>query len=524
MSYHRLRNNIILLSLCYIFIFYIIIICKIQPFYKYIDFFKLIGNCISLPLFYLCIHQHEQEKKIPWIWFAFAGIIFLIGDVLAAIYVYYFEQQPDIPSICDVFYLIESLACCWAFLCYMRTFDRINIIHMSIDMFITGFAALGLIYIFIFDPIVNSKSVDTVTMCIQLLYPICNIATMFGILILFFNSKPQKFFKLQHLYMMISFIIMCMCDFCKIFESLDEYTSISFIYPIWSISYLLIALAGLCDLDTQNNTNKSNQSNQLSTEMDLKLINRTLILENLKIIVPFIIVFTLLIFMGIKYKLYNIVYIWTVILIFIFSIYHVFIIIKNRFLLQKIQMHEYKLNIQNMKLHELNRKIMYDSQIDFLTQLFNRKYIAEIFKILTPSQDSCQLIGVLLIDVDFFKTVNDTYGHQIGDTVLQSVAQNITSSIKESDYAGRFGGDEFIVIAPDADCNNVTEIAQRLHDNILNDDTLSKFHVTISIGGISCKVTKYNYNIDMLVKHADKALYTSKENGKNCYNILEISL
>ncbi|MCR5814161.1 MAG: GGDEF domain-containing protein [Desulfovibrio sp.] len=206
---------------------------------------------------------------------------------------------------------------------------------------------------------------------------------------------------------------------------------------------------------------------------------------------------------------------WSISLILLLSLRQVFILLKNRMLLAKIQQKEQQLNLKNMELQKLNEQILRDAQIDFLTQLSNRRYIEDAFERLAPQTELMEHLGLLLIDVDHFKTVNDTFGHQVGDKVLQSVAEKIRRSIRAHGIAGRYGGDEFIVLLPGATTQAVMSVAKRLQKHIREDHSLQEWRVTVSIGASSLGMNKDDYEIGRLLRNADDALYQAKDNGRN---------
>ena len=158
---------------------------------------------------------------------------------------------------------------------------------------------------------------------------------------------------------------------------------------------------------------------------------------------------------------------------------------------------------------------MRDAEVDFLTQLSNRRYIDKTFERLTPPEGRAESLGILLIDVDFFKRINDTFGHPTGDIVLKSVAEKIKSVIRGGDVAGRFGGDEFIILLPESDLTIVNLVAAQLTSAVRADKKLSELQVTLSIGGTSQQVNHENYDVQLLLKQADEALYKAKEGGRN---------
>ena len=156
---------------------------------------------------------------------------------------------------------------------------------------------------------------------------------------------------------------------------------------------------------------------------------------------------------------------------------------------------------------------------DTLTGLYNRRFLQEHteYFIAKAKRDKTKM-GVLLLDIDYFKMINDTYGHDAGDIVLKSFSNLIISCIRESDVAVRYGGEEFIVILTnvgnDADilkiANNINMMTSKLDIKIDNTTVLNK---TVSIG-ISIFPNDAD-NIDTLITKADEALYLAKNNGRN---------
>jgi len=162
------------------------------------------------------------------------------------------------------------------------------------------------------------------------------------------------------------------------------------------------------------------------------------------------------------------------------------------------------------KLREL---ALYDS----LTKLPNRAlFMIEFNNELNRAVRYDTKIALLFIDLDGFKVVNDTYGHQVGDELLKEVADRITSRIRNSDFVSRLGGDEFTVILNDIqDSTKAVDIAQEIIEDINLDIVLHHevLHVGASIG--VSMYPKHSKNMSTLIKQADEMMYVSKENGKN---------
>lgn len=150
---------------------------------------------------------------------------------------------------------------------------------------------------------------------------------------------------------------------------------------------------------------------------------------------------------------------------------------------------------------------------DGLTGLYNHQYIIElleieIMKVNRTRDDLC----LMMLDIDHFKNVNDTFGHQVGDLVLTKIASIITENIRETDYAGRYGGEEFMVVLPSLSLKKAILVAERIRLKVQNYTySIDELKVTISIG-----VSDYrNEDAVSFISTADKLLYLAKENGRN---------
>lgn len=188
----------------------------------------------------------------------------------------------------------------------------------------------------------------------------------------------------------------------------------------------------------------------------------------------------------------------------------------------KIMEVQNRLKQKNKELMEKASRLEQAVKTDELTGLYNKKYILEILG--TEIQRSARYrkpLSVIMLDIDNFKNINDTYGHLAGDNVLKQVAEIIRSSIREIDFAGRYGGEEFIIVAPETSLSGALRLAERIRYNLENSclhlDNKSIF-TTIS-AGVSCKTPSkacdISKEIKSLLDEADAALYQAKRNGKN---------
>lgn len=170
------------------------------------------------------------------------------------------------------------------------------------------------------------------------------------------------------------------------------------------------------------------------------------------------------------------------------------------------------------KLREMNRHLYGISNQDYVTSIANRRYFTTYLdKVLNSSEE--ESVGILAIDLDDFKQINDNYGHEVGDLALQHLSEILKNSTRKDDLVARLGGDEFVVYARDLDDKVLTNLADKIRLSVENnhvkfDDIEIK--LTISIGVINYDKHK-NSTITLreLLINADEAMYCSKQNGRN---------
>ena len=158
------------------------------------------------------------------------------------------------------------------------------------------------------------------------------------------------------------------------------------------------------------------------------------------------------------------------------------------------------------------------ANIDNLTQLYNKKYFIDaLSKEFSFSRRNTQPLSLMMIDIDFFKKVNDTFGHMAGDLVLKCVGQYLQKHLRLENVAARYGGEEFAVILRNCGGEMSLLIAERLRKALENERILYRgktIQVTISIGIATLEDKNYE-TIEDLIRSADERLYEAKESGRN---------
>ena len=170
------------------------------------------------------------------------------------------------------------------------------------------------------------------------------------------------------------------------------------------------------------------------------------------------------------------------------------------------------------QLNLTNRKMEILAMHDGLTELFNRRAIEDhAVAELSLAKRKEQPLSIILLDIDYFKNLNDEYGHKSGDVVLRQLANILTESLRQYDRAGRWGGDEFILIMPETQLSEAVTVAERLRiktsETKLSLENGEQISMQISLG-VAC-VSGHYPSLIKLVDAADQALYQAKQSGRN---------
>lgn len=195
----------------------------------------------------------------------------------------------------------------------------------------------------------------------------------------------------------------------------------------------------------------------------------------------------------------------------------------NDFLTKPYKFAELNVRIHsNLDILELFQKTKELANQDFLTGLYNRRYFFESSKrIIKKSLRKNNKLALMILDIDFFKKINDKYGHDIGDKALQEVATIFSQTLRDTDLVARFGGEEFCILVDDITFDNAKLLAEKIRSNFeINNIKLKEVFLqyTVSIGMVHGRIE----NLDTAFKLSDTALYKAKNSGRNKVVSLQI--
>jgi diguanylate cyclase (GGDEF)-like protein len=190
---------------------------------------------------------------------------------------------------------------------------------------------------------------------------------------------------------------------------------------------------------------------------------------------------------------------------------------------------EIGLAISNLLLQKQAQKLRALAERDELTGVNNRRNLMTLFqRELDRSRRYGSVLSVLMVDIDFFKSFNDTYGHQAGDDVLRTIAQVLVSASREIDLIGRYGGEEFVALLPETALEQAMVYAERLRARVelRGQDLRSRFPktkpLTIS-GGVTQAMPQAGDDVERIIARVDAALYEAKEGGRNKMVVAQVS-
>jgi two-component system cell cycle response regulator len=177
------------------------------------------------------------------------------------------------------------------------------------------------------------------------------------------------------------------------------------------------------------------------------------------------------------------------------------------------------------KLVSTNDALHFAASHDFLTRVWNRgEILAFLRREMVRSRRSTTPLGVILVDVDNFKQINDKLGHQAGDRVLVELARQFSKNLREYDGVGRYGGEEFLLILPGCDLAITTRRANEIRVLISNEPVVSDSTTTSITVSMGVALAESGETVDSLLHRADTALYQAKRNGRNRVEISATSL
>lgn len=484
------------------------------------DILSPIGSWSAFAILFIGYRKTTGKTHIKWSWLLYSvGTFFwAAADTLWLIDAFFLNKNPENSAVIALSYYMTNICIGLGVLIFgAYRFKKWNGIQFILDITTVSVCSIIMVWVFLFQKsflIVQSIQNYGFLDCISIF---SDFMIFVGIVTRWFTTRKIKKPFLARL-SSFGLTFYAVADFCFYYNSFyGMYVPNSIVDFLYVAALLLIAVGRYYKLicDQSGNTYWKN----------MEFNNGRIIRHNGVILLTCPI--AVLLFKG--FVVFDIFVLLAVILFYeVFSVY-VQSAIKNEEMLRqeqrnnillehRIHEHTKKLEAKNKELMEKNKELFFLSNQDVVTKLYNRRYFRRVLEEKIETSDSSNAVALLYIDLDRFKTINDTYGHEVGDQVLIEVAARLSEWNRDKALLARLGGDEFVfAFEGNLQYNEMERLAQEII-NLCSEEIKIEaysFHLTISVG-ISI------YPLDAsdsstLMKNADMAMYQAKKTGYNQY-------
>lgn len=472
--------------------------------------FSVLGCVVALTALFNVYNKSKGDEKYFWLFFFLGIVSYSIGE---AIYFYYeliLKVEVSSPSICDLFYLLQyPFLLAGVLYIVSKKHSGYFSVRLLFDILLVVIIFLTFTWHYFMQYILVQEGMNKLLAFILVAHPIGDFGVLMAII--FLTIIPDRIFSRRVVAIAtLGLTLEVITDLLYLYViTFNTVFNVALFEPLWMLSILLIALAGQLYIDTENEPLRENRKYT----------------PYINLLIPYICVIAMFM-VVIKIMEKNLFFMGFMITVILVIIRQIFTIIENNNLMKLLQKSYEELEIKKLELEAANKELLKfgvikdkESKTDFLTGLYNRRYMDEGLKeLIEKCKISLSKNSILMIDIDHFKKINDTYGHQIGDFVLKQVSEIMKESLRGSDILIRFGGEEFLSLLTDTDIDSAKMIAERLRKKVEKGIFVADYMeipVTISIGIAEIGDVKVEEDFMSKVEKADKALYDAKMAGRN---------
>ena len=451
------------------------------------------------------IRLQRPKDRLSWYFLALAGTCFTLGDDASSFYNLVLHVSVPFPSFADALYLAGYPFLFAGVLRLTRNPNRSYRRENYADAAIVSMGALAISWHFLMNSYVHDATLTTFGMLVDLAYPIMDIALLFILFrALLFGESRRTFHKLLAAAMIVMFVGDFIYDLLVLHNGYDTGNPSD---ALFLIEYVLIGVAALHP-SVAGGTSEAEAADVVSNRQVASDRHRMPIVIVAGFIPPTILVVATSLGVSVN------VLVLAGLCIAVFAV----ICLRMIWLIGRISR-------QSLELKENDANLRYMAYHDELTGLANRGLLHDrVEQALASITRSGRLVALCMGDLDGFKTINDTLGHHVGDTVLVKVGALLESIVRPGDTVARLGGDEFAILMVDVENPNAAvEFAGRivsvLHDAVEFEG--NQAGISISVGVAFADSTT---PVEQVISEADAAMYEAKANGKNRVDVYQSSM
>ena len=442
----------------------------------------------------LGVHVHRARQPGPWYVLAFGLLLFLTGDVIWNYYENFLGTDAPVPSVADGLYIAALPCMALGLVLMLRVATSGPQWGSLIDILIVTSVAGTLSWIFLIEPNIADQTRSLVERLVAVTYPLMDLVLLAAVLRLLLTSKKGL---PAHYLLSASMLILLIADtgygWIQLTSNYDTGNPIDAGYLLF---YTLLGAAGLHP-SMANLTDSEPHVEPRLTWQRLALLTATLL------IAPVMLAYQAILGYDVNVAL----------IVGSSAVLFLLVAVRMAGMIGERKVLEQRLEFQAMH--------------DPLTHLPNRSLFRDRLELAlarTERQGS-KKVAVMYVDIDDFKEINDSLGHEAGDKVLLAVAQRLQRCLRPADTVARLGGDEFVVLLEEVqDAPGAVDVAERILESVRAPVVLSMMETRISVSiGITLGDGGHERPADLLRK-ADLALYSAKGRGKDGYEVFEPGL
>ncbi|ANU15521.1 diguanylate cyclase [Planococcus halocryophilus] len=489
--------------------------------------FVLVENLISwfapvvaFVTLFIVYRKSAGRMRLFWLLLSFGSLSYAIAE---GIWVYSHNVslvEPNYPGWPDPFYFLQIFFYLAAFIYHLvQRKENAYQIKFIFDIMIIIAVSTSLSWHYLIQLLLPEATASLLLFAVSIGYPVGDLLLLFGAVSLYIGYSHTLSPRVLTL-IIAGLVFQVFADTAYLYSTVaDTYSSGSFYDPLWSLSLLLVALSGLYSLDPVKKS--------VSGKIFMQITDRI----SVRMLLPYCSLLMLFIVIIVEESnhtrgLIAGAFVATALIV----TRQIFTLRDNRRLLfnydqltseleQKIEQRTVEVTSKNEQLEGAIQQVEHIAYHDELTGLPNRRlFLKNLESSMASADENSQKLAVVFIDLDRFKNINDTFGHEFGDLLLQDFSRKISENLRSIDTISRQGGDEFTLILNNIqDETDITPTIHRIQSAFLNSLSIKnqELHVSMSIG-IAVYPDNGNTTSELL-KHADSAMYSAKAKGKNNY-------
>ncbi|WP_078551477.1 GGDEF domain-containing protein [Bacillus alkalicellulosilyticus] len=499
-----------LIFLLFVAITYLFLLIGTEEIRQYSSaLFGLVSFIIMIGLMSYTIYKMPRGKdKLGWTFLLISVIFFNISGFLWSLKGT--DYTPATFSLWDALYLIPPVLFLFAVTTFLsKSYIKLSI-QNGIDLAISITVMLVLQWTFLISPVLQLTGLPVMNKFFAIFYPLVSLSLSLGFIFFVVALRKTNRIRIHLIYLALASIVWALANHLLVFQTMTlSYKNGSFLEPLWGISMLLLAMS--CYMSFHYNVS-----------FEIEKQNKNIIISQ-TFFSYFLVLVLLLGFLFSNERM-------TVLVLGLFitislMIVHQFISMLNKENLvislkeanKKLMEQKVKAEAAMIQLKLVHEAVDLQAKTDFLTSLYNRRYITQVLESLVQLN---QPFSIIILDIDHFKDINDKYGHDSGDEVLVKVAKILSEHVRSEDTVGRFGGEEFIIVLPETnrkDAKNTAEqICLALAAQKISTTRFQSIKLTASFGVTERKKKE---SLNSVIVRADRCLYQAKSNGRNCVSV-----